>query len=162
MKTTIQMVCLECSTPLDYSETWVEDAECRELEGLRYSHPLRPEGQWDHDPLLALANGRVFGGCDCCGARIPTPTGFANTWTISADLPLTMRLGQHVYDYSSPWSACAACSTAIAEDDLKTLLMRNRAHTRLPGWISAEQRAAGHEFTRDLLLAFLSAKPRRT
>jgi hypothetical protein len=159
MKTqTIQMVCLECSTALDYSEIWAENAEGRELEGLRYPHPLRPEGPWDHDPVPALADGRVFGSCDCCGSQT-TATGFADTWTISADQPLIMRVGQDVYDYSSPWSVCAACSMAIADDDLTTLLVRNGEHTTLPEWISAEQREAGREFTRELLLAFLAANP---
>jgi len=160
METTIQMVCLECSTPLDYSETWVEGAEGRELEGLRYEHPLRAEGPWDHNPLPALADGRVSGGCDCCGAQAPSPAGFVNTWKISADRPLTMRVDQRVYDYSSPWSVCAACSAAIADDDLKMLLMRNTEHSRLPEWISPEQREVSREHTRDLLLAFLAAKPR--
>ena len=160
MKTqTIQMVCLECSTPLDYSEIWTDGTEGRELDGLHYPHPLRPEGPWDHDPVPALADGRVFSACDCCGAQAPTATGFADTWTISADHPLTMRVGQDVYDYSSPWSVCAPCSMAIADDDLTTLLMRNREHTTLPGWITAEQREAGREFTRELLLAFLAADP---
>jgi hypothetical protein len=161
METTIQMVCLECGIPLDYSETWAEDADGRELEGLRYPHPLRAEGPWDHNPLPALADRRVCGNCDCCGAPAPAATGFAHTWTISADRPLTMRVAQDVYDYSSPWSVCADCSVAIADDDLKMLLLRNRAHNILPEWISAEQRAASHEFTRDLLLGFLAAKPRR-
>jgi hypothetical protein len=156
----IQMVCLECSTPLDYSETWVATADGPELEGLRYPHPLRPEGPWDHDPLPAMADGPVFSSCDCCGAQAPTAAGFADLWTISADRPLIMRIAQEVYDYSSPWSVCAACSAAIADDDLNMLLTQNGEHTELPEWISAEQREACREFTRELLLAFLAANPR--
>lgn len=157
METMIQMVCLECSTPLNFTETFVEG----ELSTLGYEHPMRAEGDWDHDPLPALSAdpAEAAGGCDCCGISAPRREGFVNTWTIPSDRPVALRIGDRTYDYSTPWSVCAACSAAIADDDLKLLLRRNAEHSRMPAWISDEQRHAGLVLTRDLLLAFLSAKP---
>lgn len=160
METTIRMVCLECSSPLDFTETWVGG----ELSHLLYEHPRIPAAAWDHDPLPALADPADPAGlrhCDCCGIAAPRPEGFVNTWTLDADRPVRVRVGDRTFDYSSPWSACAACSAAIAEDDLRMLLLRNAEHTRLPESSTPEQREAARALARDLLLAFLSARPRR-
>ena len=158
METAIQMVCLECSLPLAFTETWVDG----ELSGLLYEHPLRVEGGWDHDPLPALADpsDHAWKHCDCCGIAAPRPEGFVNTWTVDPERPVRLRVGDRTFDYSSPWSVCAACSAAIADDDLRLLLLRNAEHNRLPATCTEEQQAAGMTLARDLLLAFLAARPR--
>ncbi|GAA3224058.1 hypothetical protein [Actinocorallia longicatena] len=159
METAIQMVCLECDTPLNFTETYVDG----ELATMNYEHPMRAGGEWDHNPLPALADplDPAQTGCDCCGIAAPRPEGFANTWLVAEDRPVRLRSGDRVFDYSTPWSVCAACSAAIEEDDLRLLLARAAEHSRMPEWISAEQREAGFDLTRDLLLAFLAARPRR-
>ncbi|MEO3782706.1 hypothetical protein ABGB12_05225 [Actinocorallia sp. B10E7] len=158
METAIHMVCLECSAPLAFTETWVDG----ELGALLYEHPLRPTGGWDHDPLPALADpaDHAWKRCDCCGIAAPRPEGFVNTWTVDRDRPVEVRVGDRIFDYSSPWSVCAACSAAIAEDDLRLLLLRNAQHSRLPDTCTEEQREAGAALARELLLAFLAARPR--
>ncbi|GAB3662769.1 hypothetical protein GCM10027589_25920 [Actinocorallia lasiicapitis] len=158
METAIQMVCLECDSPLNFTETYVDG----ELATLRYDHPMRPGGDWDHEPLPALADPRAVAltGCDCCGITAPTPRGFVNTWELDEARPVRLHSGDRTFDYSSPWSVCAACSAAIADDDLKLLLARAAEHHKVPEGVSVEQRAAGLELTRDLLLAFLAARPR--
>jgi hypothetical protein len=156
----IQMVCLECGTPLNFTETYVDG----ELATVRYEHPMRADGLWDHDPLPALAadpTDPALTGCDCCGIAAPRPEGFVNTWVLAPDRPVQLLSGDRTFDYSSPWSVCAACSAAVADDDLKLLLMRAAEHSRMPEWISEEQREAGMRLTRDLLLAFLAARPVR-
>ncbi|GAA2725726.1 hypothetical protein [Actinocorallia aurantiaca] len=158
METTIRMVCLECSSPLAFTETWVDG----ELGTLLFEHPLRPGSGWDHDPLPALADPEDHDGkhCDCCGIAAPRPEGFVNTWTVDPDRPVRVRIGDRTFDYSSPWSVCAACSAAIADDDLRLLLMRNSEYGGLPESCTPEQREAGLSLARELLLAFLAARPR--
>ncbi|GAA0964506.1 hypothetical protein [Actinocorallia libanotica] len=162
METTIRMVCLECSAPLDFTETWVDG----ELSDLLYEHPRATAGAWDHDPLPALADpadrsDQAWRHCDCCGIAAPRPQGFVNTWVPEPGRPVRLRLGDRTFDYSSPWSVCAACSAAIAEDDLKMLLLRNAEHGGLPASCTEEQREAGMALARELLLSFLAARPRR-
>jgi hypothetical protein len=159
METAIRMVCLECSTPLDFTETWVDG----ELAHLLYEHSGIAARSWDHDPLPALADPSDPVGlryCDCCGIAAPRPEGFVNTWTPEPGRPVRVRVGDRTFDHSSPWSVCAACSAAIAEDDLRMLLRRNAEHTRLPESATPEQRETALALARELLLSFLASRPR--
>lgn len=158
METAIQMICLECETPLDFSEDWADG----ELTGIRFEHPMRPDTAWDHAPLPALADltEPLSPSCDCCGIEAPRPEGFVNVWTIEPDHPVTLRVGDRTYHYSSPWRVCAACSAAIAEDDLKLLLARNVEYNPALETVTPRQREMGLALTRELLLSFLSARPR--
>lgn len=158
MDTAIQMVCLECDTPLNFTETFVGG----ELATVDYEHPDRVVADWDHEPLPALAGAQILtgSGCDCCGIAPARPEGFVNTWTVEPGRAVTLRVGDRTFDFSTPWSVCASCSAAIADDDLRLLLLRNAEYSRMPSWVHPDQREAGRALTRDLLLAFLSARPR--
>ncbi|GAB2834479.1 hypothetical protein GCM10022221_36670 [Actinocorallia aurea] len=159
METAIQMVCLECDAPLDFSEDWADG----ELAGIRFEHPVLPGVSYDHAALPALADltdEPLDVGCDCCGIESPRPEGFVNVWTITPDRPVTLRVGDRTYHYTTPWRVCAACSAAIAEDDLKLLLRRNVEYNPVLETVTPEQREMGLALTRELLLSFLAAQPK--